>query len=370
MSALANVHGAINLGQGFPDFDAPAFLRDKVNAALTGPTGQYVRSMGLPALTKAIAHQVAPRRGVIPDWEREIVVTCGATEGIAAAILGMVNPGDEVILFDPGYDSYAACVAMAGATAVRVRLDPVTFAIPWEQLERAFSARTRLIVLNSPHNPSGRVFDMDELSRIAALAIKHDTIVLSDEVYEHLTFGVEAPSIASLPGMLERTIVLSSLGKTYSCTGWKIGWAIAPPELASAVQSAHQFLTFCAPAPFQAAAAAVLHELMPGCSYLRDYVADYESRLDALADPLEAGGLEVRRPQGTYFMLLRTRHYRAGDEESTARWLVEHARVATIPLSPFCAPGSPEGGWIRLAFCKDPGALAEAAKRLVAARQD
>ncbi len=367
MSALASAHGAINLGQGFPDFDAPAFLRRRVDAALSGPTGQYVRSMGLPALCQAIASHARHRLGAVPEWDREIVVTTGATEGIAAAILGAVNAGDEVLLMDPGYDSYAACVAMAGATAVRIRLDPTTFEVPWAALEAAVSARTRMLILNSPHNPSGRIFGRDELARLARLAIKHDIIVLSDEVYEHLIFQGEAISISTFPGMRERTIVLGSLGKTFSCTGWKIGWAIAPAPLASAVQSAHQFLTFCAPAPVQAAAAEVVADLAPGAPYLVEYVADYRRRLAALADPLEAGGLEIRRPQGTYFMLVRTDRFPGGTEEEAARWLVEHAGVAGIPLSPFCAPGSPEGGWLRLAFCKDIALLGEAASRLVRA---
>ncbi len=367
MSALATAHGAINLGQGFPDFDAPAFLRNRVEAALAGPTGQYVRSMGLPILTKAIAMQARHRLGVEPDWEREIVVTTGATEGIAAAILGIVNPGDEVLIMDPGYDSYAACVAMAGATAVRVRLDPTTFEVPWSTLEASVSTRTRLLILNSPHNPSGRISNSDELTRIARLAIANDIIVLSDEVYEHLVFEGEATSISTLPGMRERTIVLGSLGKTYSCTGWKIGWAIAPAPLAHAVQAAHQFLTFCAPAPFQAAAAEAVAALAPGSRYLVEYIADYRRRLAALADPLEAGGLEIRRPEGTYFMLVRTDRFPGESEEEVARWLVEHAGVAGIPISPFCAEGSPEGGWLRLAFCKAPELLREAASRLVRA---
>lgn len=368
MSALAAKHGAINLGQGFPDFDAPPFLMDRVADCLRGPTGQYVRSAGLPILTHAIALASAARLGYQPDPDREIVVTTGATEGIAASILGLVNPGDEVILLDPGYDSYAACVAMAGGTAIRLRLDPISFDIPWPELERAVNPRTRLLILNSPHNPSGRVFTRAEQERLAQIIRPSKALVLSDEVYEHLVFEGESISFSTLEGMRERTIVLSSLGKTFSCTGWKIGWAIAPEPLARAVQSAHQFLTFCAPAPFQAAAAAVLHSLHAPSDYLRDYLADYRMRLAALADPLEQGGLEVRRPQGTYFMLLRTRHYPGTTEEETAGWLVEHAKVATIPLSPFSAPGSPEGGWVRLAFCKGPDVLREAAARLVRAR--
>ncbi|MDA1007776.1 MAG: aminotransferase class I/II-fold pyridoxal phosphate-dependent enzyme [Planctomycetota bacterium] len=368
MSRLANECDAINLGQGFPNFDAPAFLRDRVAHALCGPTGQYSRSAGLPALCQAISSSSAHRLGYEADWQREIVVTAGATEGIAAAILGLVNPGDEVILIDPGYDSYAACVALAGAIAVRVPLDLNDFSLPRERLAQAFSSRTRMVIVNSPHNPSGRVFTVDELSHIAKLACAHSALVLSDEVYEHLVFDGDAVSISTLPGMRERTIVLSSLGKTFSCTGWKVGWAIAPEPLAQGVLAAHQFLTFCAPSPLQGAAVEAIRALAPGTEYLRGFLSDYRARLDALAAPLEAASIEVRRPEGTYFMLMRTNTLAPGmNELQAAEHLARTAGVATIPLSPFCAPGAPEGGWLRLAYCKEIPTLQVAAARLTQA---
>jgi N-succinyldiaminopimelate aminotransferase len=364
MTALAARHGAINLAQGFPDFEGPPGIVDAAVDALRGGHNQYARSMGHPELVAAIADTQRDCYGLDYDPLTEITVFCGATEGIAASLLGLLNPGDEVILFEPFYDSYPACVALAGATARFCTLRFPDFALDSEALAALFTPRTRLLVLNSPHNPTGKVFGSTELEAIARLCQAHGVIVVADEVYEHLTYdGVPHVPIASLPGMRERTLTISSTGKTYSLTGWKVGWAAGPPELVAAAQAAHQFLTFCAATPLQVAMARALRD------YGRDYYAslrsEYTVRRDHLSAVLREVGFKVARPAGTYFVLADFSDLWEGDDRSFARHLVETVGVAAIPPSVFYA-AAPDAGrhLLRFAFCKRAETLNAAAERL------
>lgn len=365
MTALALEHGAINLAQGFPDFDGPDVLLDAAAAAMGAGHNQYARSAGHPRLVQAVADRVAHDRGLHYDAMTEVAVTSGATEGVAAAMLGLLEPGDEVVLFEPFYDSYPAAVAMAGGTVRPCTLRFPDFAVDAAALAACFTPRTRAVLLNTPHNPTGKVFTPDELATIAHLAEAHGAFVVADEVYEHLTFdGVRHTGIATLPGMRERTLTLSSLGKTYSLTGWKIGWATGPADLVAGLQAAHQFLTFCSATPFQQAAAVALETLRD--DYVATLKTEYTARRDVLIAALRDVGLDVAVPRGTYFVLADFRRaWSGGDDHAFARHLTEHVGVACIPPSVFYAADAAEGRRLaRFAFCKRTATLAEAAGRL------
>ncbi len=364
MTALAMRHGAINLAQGFPDFEGPPGIVDAAVEALRSGHNQYARSMGHPELVTAIADKIRDCYGLDFDPMSEITVFCGATEGIAASLLGLLDPGDEVILFEPFYDSYPACIALAGATARYCPLRFPDFALDEAALAALFGDRTRVLVLNSPHNPTGKVFGASELDRIAKLCQAHDVLVVADEVYEHLTFdGVPHVPIASLPGMHERTLTLSSTGKTYSLTGWKVGWAAGPAALVGAAQAAHQFLTFCAATPLQVAMARAIR--VYGQDYFTALRADYTVRRDYLSAALTEAGFKVARPAGTYFVLADFGDLWDGDDRSFARHLVETAGVAAIPPSVFYSAAPDEGRrLLRFAFCKRMETLEAAAERL------
>jgi len=319
MTHLAETHGAINLSQGFPDFSGPREIIDAAERAMRDGENQYARSRGHASLVNAIAKSRHRNYGIDLDPLTEVTVFSGATEGIAASALGLLNPGDEVILFEPTYDSYPACVAMAGATARYVPLRFPEFAIDHAAIEAAVTDRTRLIVLNSPMNPTGRVFSREELSAVATVATDHDLIVLADEVYEHLTFDDhEHVPISTLPGMRERTLTLGSAGKTFSFTGWKIGWGMGPPALIDAAQAAHQFLTFAVATPFQVAMAHALDHLRD--DYFAEFRATYTERRDFLVAALSDAGFTVRPPEGTYFVPSTATTWRspAGSSRSTA----------------------------------------------------
>jgi len=364
MTHLAETHGAINLSQGFPDFSGPQEIIDAAERAMRDGENQYARSRGHPKLVEAIAASRMRNYGIDLDPMTEVTVFSGATEGIAASTLGLLNPGDEVILFEPTYDSYPACVAMAGATARYVPLRFPDFALEGEALEAAVTERTRLIVLNSPMNPTGRVFTREELAVVAAVAVRNDLIVLADEVYEHLTFdGNEHVPIATLPGMRERTLTLSSAGKTFSFTGWKVGWGMGPPDLIDAAQAAHQFLTFAVATPFQVAMAHALTTLRD--DYFEEFRATYAARRDFLVGALRDAGFAVRPPEGTYFVLADFSRVFDGDDMAFARWLIEEHGIATIPPSPFYVAHPEEGKkLIRFAFCKRQETLERAAERI------
>ena len=364
ITALAERHGAINLAQGFPDFDGPAAVIEAAAAAMRAGQNQYARSMGLPALVRAIAAFYERHYGLDFDPLAEVAVTCGATEGIAAALLGLLDPGDEVIVLEPTYDSYAACLAMAGARPRYVTLRFPDFALDPAALRAAAGPRCRAVLLNSPHNPTGKVLDDAELSLIAELCQERDLIAITDEVYEHLTYdGRRHRPLASLPGMRQRTLTLSSAGKTLALTGWKVGWAVGPPPLVQGLQAAHQFLTFCAATPLQAAVAFALDGL-DGAA-LDQLRADYQVRRDCLCDGLERAGLRVARPQGTYFVLADFSGLSREDDQAYVARLMAERGVAAIPPSVFY-PEHPDEGrrLLRFAFCKRMATLEQAIDRL------
>ncbi|MFE0778542.1 pyridoxal phosphate-dependent aminotransferase [Streptomyces sp. NPDC058861] len=365
MSALAAGTGAINLGQGFPDTDGPEEVREAaVRALRDGRGNQYPPGPGVPELRTAIADHQRERYGLEYDPDTEVLVTAGATEAIAASLLALVEPGDEVIALEPYYDSYAACVAMAGGTRVPVTLRPHegAYVLDLDELRAAVTDRTRLILLNTPHNPTGTVLTRAELTAVAELAVERDLLVVTDEVYEHLVFdGAEHVPIASLPGMRERTVTISSAGKTFSFTGWKVGWITASPELTSAVRSAKQFLTYVSSGPFQYAVAEALR--LPD-AYFDGLRADLAAKRDLLADGLAKAGFEVYRPSGTYFVTTDIRPLGATDGFAFCRSLPERAGVVAIPNAVFYDDREAGAPFVRFAFCKRVELLEEAVARL------
>jgi N-succinyldiaminopimelate aminotransferase len=359
MSALAVATGSVNLGQGFPDTDGPPeILRAAADAITTGTHNQYPPGPGIPELRRAVAAHQQRFYGLEFDPDTEVLVTAGATEAIAAALMGLVSAGDEVVTFEPYYDSYAACIALAGARrrVVTLRPDGQRWTFDPDQLRAAITKHAKVILLNTPHNPTGKVFERDELQLIAALAIEYDLIVITDEVYEHLVFDGEHVPIATLPGMRERTVTIGSAGKTFSVTGWKIGWVTAEPALTTAVRTVKQFLTYVNGGPFQPAVAGAL--AMPD-TYYRGIAAQLQLQRDVMCDGLADLGYDVIRPQATYFATV--------DVHSNAvefcRALPHDKRVVAIPSSVFHDSDAGDTH-VRIAFCKRPEVLAEALIRL------
>ena len=362
MSALALTTGSVNLGQGFPDTDGPAEVAAAAAAAIMeGRGNQYPPGPGIPELRHAVAAHQKRFYGVDLDPDTEVLVTAGATEGIAAAMIALLEPGDEAIAFEPYYDSYAACVAMAGAARVPVTLRPPAFRPDLAALRAAITPRTRLLLLNTPHNPTGAVFSRAELTEIAALACQHDLLVVSDEVYEHLIFEGEHVPIATLPGMRERTVTISSAAKTFSFTGWKIGWVTGTPELVTAVRTAKQFLTYVTGGPFQYAVAQAL--ALPD-AYFAAISADLRGKRDLLCAGLAEVGFEVYQPAGTYFVTTDIRPLGETDGMDFCRRLPEQAGVVAIPSSVFYDNQAAGRSQVRFAFCKREEVLREAITRL------
>jgi N-succinyldiaminopimelate aminotransferase len=362
MSARAVATGSINLGQGFPDQDGTVKIAQiAADAILAGRGNQYPPGPGVPELRQAIAAHAARFYGLRYDPADEILVTAGATEAVAAALLALVEPGDEVIAFEPYYDSYAANIAMAGGVRVPVTLRPPDFRPDPDELARAITERTRLILLNTPHNPTGSVFTRDELAAIARLAVSRDLLVVSDEVYEHLTFDGEHVPIVSFPGMRERTVTISSAGKTFSFTGWKIGWVQATAELVSAVKTTKQFMTFVSGGPFQYAVAEALGLPDEYYTALRE---DLKARRDLFVPGLAALGFEVYPPQGTYFVTADIAGLDDRDGIEFCRTLPERAGVVAIPSAIFYDDKEAARTLVRFAFCKRPEVLTEALARL------
>lgn len=362
MTALANEYGAINLGQGFPNWDGSAVAKEAAASSMAeGGHDQYPPSHGVTALRQAIAGRYGPMLGRELDPEREVTVTTGCTEALAAAFLGLVDPGDEVVLIEPYYDAYPVYASMAGAVPRFVTLRPPDFALDPGELEAAFTSRTRAVVVNDPHNPTGRVFGGEELDAIARLCREHDVIAITDEVYEEMTFGRPHLRLATFEGMWERTLTLSSLGKTFSLTGWKVGWAIGPAALTAGLRAAHQFLTFTTPTPVQYGAVAALGTDDSELDRMR---AGYLARRDLLATGLSEAGFEVYSPQGTYFMMAGHRRFGFPDDRTFCRHLAETARVVAIPPSVFYHRPEDGSGLVRFAFCKDEATLREALDRL------
>jgi len=364
MSALAVETGSVNLGQGFPDTDGPAEIaRTAAEAVLAGRGNQYPPGPGIPELRNAVSAHQKRFYGLDVDPDTEVLVTAGATEAIAAAMLALLEPGDEVIAFEPYYDSYAACIAMAGAVRVPVTLRPPEFRPDLDRLRAAVTSRTRLILLNSPHNPTGMVATRDELTAIAELAVERDLLVVTDEVYEHLVFDGQHIPIATLPGMRERTLTISSGGKTFSFTGWKIGWVTGTRELVTAVRTAKQFLTFVSGGPFQYAIAAGL--ALPDAFYA-DLTASLHRKRDLLTAGLRMAGFEVFVPQGTYFVTTDIAPLGEADGLAFCRSLPYRCGVVAVPNVVFYDDEAAGRSLVRFAFCKRAEVLADAATRLQA----
>ncbi|WP_308195693.1 pyridoxal phosphate-dependent aminotransferase [Nocardioides potassii] len=365
MSALAVQTGALNLGQGFPDADGPRSVVAAAEAALERGANQYAPGIGIPALRAAIARHQQRYYGLEVDPDREVVVTTGCTEAIAGALLGLVDPGDEVVVLEPYYDSYTAMLDMCGAKRRAVTLRAPEFRPDPDELRAAITDRTKLVLLNTPHNPTGTVLTREELQLVADLAIEHDVLVVTDEVYEHLVFdGREHVPMAMLPGMWERTLTLSSVGKSYSFTGWKVGWATGPAPLVQAVLAAKQWLTFTSGAPLQPA---VAHALDHEPDWPAELARDLQTRRDLLCDGLAAAGLEPRVPEGTYFATTDVSHLGWTDGRELCLALPERAGVVAIPTQGFYDDAEAGRQLVRWAFCKQPDVIAEGVRRLAAA---
>ncbi|GAB3207968.1 succinyldiaminopimelate aminotransferase apoenzyme [Marinactinospora thermotolerans DSM 45154] len=368
MTRLATETDAINLGQGFPDTDGPASLLHDAAQHILGGVNQYPPGPGRPELRAAVAAARAESHGLDYDPATEVYVTVGATAGIAAAVLGLVEPGDEVIVFEPMYDSYPAVIAMAGGVRRPVTLRPTgqagaaRFTFDPQELRAAVGPRTRMILVNSPHNPTGTVFSPEELAVIAEVCREHDLLALTDEVYEHLTFdGVAHVPLATLPGMRERTVAVSSVGKTFSVTGWKTGWVMGPAPLVRAVSTVNQFLTFTANGALQLAVAEALRSEMAWVAAQRDAL---QAKRDRLSEGLRAAGFEVMRPQGTYFVMADIRPLGFTDGIELARTLPRAAGVAAVPAQVFYDRAEEGRHLVRFAFCKRDEVLDEAVTRL------
>jgi N-succinyldiaminopimelate aminotransferase len=362
MSALATATGSINLGQGFPDTDGPAAVaRAAADAVLQGRGNQYPPGPGIPELRAAVAEHQQRFYGLTYDPDSEVLVTAGATEAIAASLLALLEPGDEVIAFEPFYDSYAACIAMAGATRVPLTLRQPDFRPDLDELRALITPRTRLLLINTPHNPTGTVLHPDELAGIAQLAVEHDLLVITDEVYEHLVFSGGHHPLAALPGMRERTVSISSAGKTFSFTGWKVGWVTAAPELTAAVRTAKQYLTYVSSGPFQYAVADALR--LPD-DYYAGFRADLARKRDLLATGLSAAGFRVHQPEGTYFITTDITPLGEKDGIEFCRSLPERCGVVAIPNVVFYDNTDAGRSLVRFTFCKKDEVLQEAVARL------
>ena len=361
MTALATAHDAVNLGQGFPDTDGPAEVLEAAREAISDGHNQYPPGPGIPSLREAVASHQQERYGLGVDPDGEVLVTTGATEAIASALLALVEPGDEVVVIEPYYDSYAAGISLAGGIrrAVPLRRD---LTLDREALTAAFSERTRAVLVNTPHNPTGRVLTREELGLVADLARRHHAWVISDEVYEHMTFdGAGHVPIATLPGMWERTVTIGSAGKSFSVTGWKVGWVSGPRELVTAVRTVKQFLTYTSGAPFQPA---VARALSMGPAPLEELTASLQSRRDLLVEGLLGAGLDVSVPEGTYFVVADAAPLGVTDATSWCLELPERVGVVAVPVSVFCDDPSRTASLVRFAFCKREPVLEEACRRL------
>lgn len=363
MSALAVRTGAVNLGQGFPDVDGPSSVVEQAVRALREGANQYAPGIGVPALRQAVARHQQRHHGIELDPDTEVCVTTGATEGIAAALLGLVDPGDEVVVLEPSYDSYDAMIAMTGGVRRGVTLHAPDFRLDGDALRAAVTPRTRLVLLNSPHNPTGTVLAREELRLVADVAIEHDLLVVTDEVYEHLVFdGRSHVPLAGLPGMRERTLTLSSVGKSLSFTGWKVGWATGPARLVAAVLAAKQWLTFTSGSPLQPAVAYALdHE----AEWPLELARDLQGRRDLLLEGLRSLGLSPRTSEGTYFTVTDVEHLGWEDGRAFSLGVAERAGVVPIPLQGFYSEDPAAGRHlVRWAFCKTPDVITEGIDRL------
>ncbi|HRI44684.1 MAG TPA: aminotransferase class I/II-fold pyridoxal phosphate-dependent enzyme [Fimbriimonadaceae bacterium] len=364
MTRIFNARGdrpGANLAQGFPDFPAPEAMKEAACRAIRNEVNQYAITWGAKSLREAIADKTERDYGYRPDPERELTVACGATEAMIAALLALVDPGDEVIVFEPYYENYGPDAILSGAKPRFVRLHAPDWRWDERELRSAFNERTRAIVINTPNNPTGRVFDLGEMSQIAELCAKWDVVAITDEIYEHIVYEGQHHSMATLPGMRERTVTISGLSKTYSATGWRIGWLIAPPEATSAIRKVHDFLTVGAAAPLQEGAAVALR-FAP--EYYADLAEFYRERRDFTCPMLRESGFEFADPEGAYYILADFSRLSEADDVAFARWLIEEVGVATVPGSSFYV--EPESGRhrVRFCFCKRMETLHAAARLL------
>ncbi|HEX2723367.1 MAG TPA: aminotransferase class I/II-fold pyridoxal phosphate-dependent enzyme [Gemmatimonadaceae bacterium] len=361
MTRVANSHGAINLAQGFPDFPMPEPMKDAACAAIHGDINQYAITWGTPALRLAIAEKYRRWYGMDVDPDREITVTCGATEAMAAVFLALIDPGEEVIVFEPFYENYGPDAILAGAKPVFVPLEGLDWKLDPGKLRAAFSERTRAIVVNTPHNPTGRVLNREEISLIAELCLEYDAIAITDEIYEHIRYAGGHHVLATWPGMRERTVTISGLSKTFSCTGWRLGYAIAPASMTSPIRKVHDFLTVGAPAPLQAAGAI---GMAFGAEYYNEMALEYRGRRDVMVKALNDAGFRFSAPEGAYYVLADFTAISDLRGVEFAMWLAKEIGVATVPGTSFYHEPKLGETVTRFAFCKKLETLERAAERL------
>jgi aminotransferase len=366
MTRIAQLHEAVNLAQGFPDFPMPEPMKEAACTAITADLNQYAVTWGSAALRLAIAEKYRRWYGMQVDHATEITVTCGATEAMASVFLALVDPGDEIIIFEPYYENYGPDAILAGAKPVFVPLERPHWTIDPEKLEKAFTKRTRAIIVNTPHNPTGRVFTRAEISMIADLCRQHDAWAITDEIYEHIRYAGHHHVLATWPGMRERTVTISGLSKTFSCTGWRLGYAIAPAAQTAAIRKVHDFLTVGAPAPLQAAGAV-------GLSFDADYfnhlALDYRARRHIMVEALAEAGFTFTVPEGAYYILADFSALSDKDDVSFAKWMCEEIGVASVPGSSFYHHRELGQSLVRFAFCKRIDTLKRAAERLARVRE-
>ncbi len=361
MTRVAHEHGAINLAQGFPDFPMPTPMKDAACAAIQGDINQYAITWGSPALRLALSQKYRHWYEMEIDPEREITVTCGATEAMASVFLALIDPGDEVIVLEPFYENYGPDAILAQAKPVYVSLEAPDWTLNPDALRKAFSKKTKAIVLNTPHNPTGRVFTREEMSLIAELCVENDVWAFTDGPYEHMIYSGHHHEIATFPGMRERTVTISSLSKTWSCTGWRIGWAIAPPRETNAIRKVHDFLTVGAPAPLQTAAAV---GMAFDADYYNHFMLSYRERRDYLSPALLDAGFTFTVPEGAYYLFADFSAISDLDDVSFARWMAKEVGIATVPGSSFFHKAELGRKYVRFAFCKKHETLERAIERL------
>ncbi|RLB72623.1 MAG: aminotransferase [Deltaproteobacteria bacterium] len=362
MTRLCREYGGVNLSQGFPDFPAPLAIKESACRAVMADVNQYAVTWGAPALRAAIVAKTRAFYGLEIDGETEITVTCGATEAMISALLATVDPGDEVIIFAPFYENYGPDAIICGAVPRYVELQAPDWCFEVAELEAAFTEKTRAIIINTPHNPTGKVFSQAELEVIAELCCRHDVLAITDEIYEHILYdGARHLPLAKLPGMAERTITINGISKTYSVTGWRIGYCLAAPEITAGIRKVHDFLTVGAPAPLQEAAA-----VMMGCEldYYENLAKFYQEKRDFLLEVLTAAGFHCQVPLGAYYIMADFRGLSELSDLDFAHYLVKDKGLASVPGSSFLPPGTPDSGQIRFCFCKTDATLQAAAERL------
>ena len=362
MTRVARRYDAINLSQGFPDFAAPQLLKDAACRAIQDDVNQYAITWGTPDIRRALVGKYADWYGIEVDGDREITVTCGATEAMAAVMLAAVDPGEEVIVFEPFYENYGPDAVLSAAAPVFVPLDPPGFRLDPDRLRSAVTERTRAIVINTPNNPSGRVFDHDEMNAVAEICLEHDVLAITDEIYEHIIYEGEHIPLAGLPGMRDRTIIISGLSKTFSVTGWRVGTIVAPPYLTAAIRKVHDFLTVGAPAPLQEACAAGIDSL--GRDYYDAIARDYLERRDILYAGLRDSGFRCNPPEGAYYIMADFSNISSLDDTAFSHYLARECGVAPVPGSSFYNRAEDGRKLVRFAFCKQAETLERAVARL------